>query len=52
MTFEEKARRVLRSNPALGKRALAKLIGCSESTAGRLRKKLLAEMAESEQYAK
>src|SRR5260221_3103007 len=44
MTFEEKARRVLKANPALGKRALAKLVGCSESTAGRLRKKLLAEL--------
>jgi hypothetical protein len=43
---------VLKANPGLGKRVLAKLIGCSESTAGRLRKKVLAEAAESEQYAK
>src|SRR5260221_4582695 len=42
MTYEDKARRVLRSNPALGKRALSKLIGCSERTAGRLRMKILA----------
>jgi hypothetical protein len=51
VTYEGKARRVLKTNPALGKRALAKLVGCSESTAGRLRKKLLAETVESEQYA-
>jgi hypothetical protein len=52
LSFEDKARRVLKSNPALGKRALAKLVGCSESTAGRLRKKILAESVEDEQYAK
>src|SRR5258706_6659063 len=52
LSFEDKARRVLKANPALGKRQLARLVGCSDSPAGRLRKKLLSEMAESEQFAK
>jgi hypothetical protein len=52
LSFEDRARRVLKSNPALGKRQLARLIACSDSTAGRLRKKILAEMAEDEQIAK
>jgi hypothetical protein len=52
-TYEDKARRVLAQHPDAGKRTLAKLVGCSESTAGRLRKKILVEGAQaSEQYAR